>query len=241
MEYPFPFPLFPFEIAEKRKRILEELLEADAGFASAPVRSIRKGTLDLLRSRVDRLFLNGFLGSRYPAMRVTVSNRMTSAAGKFIHSKRPPKGPDPMAEIRMSGDFLFRLPPGTYRLNGLSVSSPQEAFLVVFEHEAVHAVENALYGSTGHSKRFLQLAGGLFGHTSVHHELPTRALESAASGIRPGAAVSFVFQEKTLTGMVQRVGKTATVMVPDPRGPYVDARGRRFAKYRVSPGFLKLL
>lgn len=238
MDYPFAFPLPPSEIAKKRSQILSELLMTDPGFASIPVHTIRKGTLEILRARVDHLFLNDFLQSAYPAMKVTVSNRMTSAAGKFIHSKRMPRKPDPLAEIRMSGDFLFRLPAGEYRVNGLVTSSPQEAFVVVFEHEAVHAVEYALYGATGHSKRFLHLAGGLFGHTNIHHELPTRAQESAKSGIRPGTAVSFPYQGKSLTGMVQRIGKTATVMVPDSRGHYIDTRGRRYSKFRVSLKYL---
>ncbi len=241
MEYPFPFPLLPQEIFEKRNRILAELLAADPGFAQTPVRSIQRKTLSALLSFTDRLYLDGFLLRTYPHLQVNVSNRMTSAAGKFIHSRKPAGGTDPNAEIRMSGDFLFRLPAGSYRLNGLTVSSPQEAFLVVFEHETTHAVEYALFGSTGHSKRFLSLAGGLFGHTGIHHELPTRAQESAQQGLRPGAAVSFLYQGKTLTGLVQRVGKTATVMVPDPRGPYRDTRGRRYTKFRVSPGYLRIL
>ncbi len=241
MEYPFPFPLLPQEIAEKRKRILGELLAADPGFAETPVRSVQGKTLSALLSLTDRLYLDGFLLRRYPRLQVKVSNRMTSAAGKFIHSRTPAAGTDPIAEIRMSGDFLFRLSAGSYRLNGLTVSSPQEAFLVVFEHETVHAVEYAFFGSTGHSKRFMHLAGGLFGHTGIHHELPTRAQESAAQGLRPGAAVSFFYQGKTFTGLVQRVGKTATVMVPDLRGAYRDTRGRRYAKFRVPPAYLKIL
>ena len=160
--------------------------------------------------------------------------------GRFRRSILYLKGGDLVEEIAsMMG--RFRLPAGSYRLNGLTVSSPQEAFLVVFEHETTHAVEYALFGSTGHSKRFLSLAGGLFGHTGIHHELPTRAQESAQQGLRPGAAVSFLYQGKTLTGLVQRVGKTATVMVPDPRGPYRDTRGRRYTKFRVSPGYLRIL
>ena len=241
MIYPFPFPLFPGEIAERRTRILSELLSKDAGFSATPVRSIRKETTALLLSRVDQLFLNGFLQSRYPSLKITISNRLTSAAGKFMYTRKAPIATDPNLEIKMSGDFFFRLPAGSYRLNGLTVSSPQEAFLVVFEHETVHAVEYALFGSTGHSKRFLSLARGLYGHTGIHHELPTRAQQSAAAGLRPGAAVSFSYRGRTLTGRLQRVGKTATVMVPDPRGGFFDAHGQRFCKFRVPPDYLKLL
>ena len=241
MDFPFPFPLTPGEIAERRGRILGELLALDAGFAKTPVRSVQGKTLRIMWARYDRLFLNGFLGAKYPRLTVTVSNRMTSAAGKFIHRTALLGGVDPAPEIRMSGDFLFRLPAGTYRLNGLTVTSPQEAFLVVFEHETTHAAEYALFGDTGHSKRFLTLAGGLFGHTEIHHQLPTRAQEAAARGLSPGVSVSFPYQGREIFGTVERAGKTVTVMVPDPRGAYRDAKGRRFTKFRVSPGILKIL
>ena len=133
----------------------------------------------------------------------------------------------------MSGDFLFRLNKGPFLLNGLSVSTAQEAFLVVFEHELCHAAENALFGSTGHSSRFLSLAHGLFGHTDTRHSLPTRQQDAAKGGLFVGARVCFCYQGGVLSGVVTYVGKTATVMVEDRRGTYRDQTGKRYAKYRV--------
>ena len=105
----------------------------------------------------DSLFFSGFLGRVYGKINVTLSQRLTSSAGKFMYVRGGASRLS-QAEIRMSGDFLFRLSEGPFLLNGLSVATPQEAFLVVFEHELCHAAENALFSSTGHSSRFLCLA-----------------------------------------------------------------------------------
>ncbi|MBR1408485.1 MAG: hypothetical protein IJ573_06280 [Clostridia bacterium] len=235
---PFPFPLSAAEIQERRRSILVRLMDADPGFASLPVRSVRASTLLLMRDEVDRLFLCGFLRKTYGALPVSLSPRMTRAAGKFVYSRK--MNDYNSCEIRLSSDFLFRLSEGAFQLNGLSAHSPQEAFLIVFEHEVIHAAEYALYGATGHSKRFLALAGGLFGHTKAYHALPTRADEAAASGLVPGRGVLFLYEGRTMSGVVARVGKTVTVMVPDRRGDYRDAAGRRYRKFRVSPGLLQL-
>lgn len=229
---PFPFPLAPQDICRRRAAILAGLLALDEGFCAIPVRSVRTATLEEMLRQYDERFLAGFLRASFGALRVTLSSRLISAAGKFVYARSASRRLD-SAEIRMSSDFLFRLNDGPFDLNGLSVATPQEAFLVVFEHELCHALETALFGSTGHSARFLSLAGGLFGHTDVHHALPTRRSEAAQAGLTVGSRVSFPYEGRILTGILSYVGKTATVMVPSPRGPYRDRSGRRYAKYRV--------
>ena len=232
---PFPLPTAD-EILRRRARILAHLLAADEGLCAVPVRSIRSATLQTMLGLYDGLFFGGFLSRFYGQLPVTLSPRLTSAAGKFIYTR----GSAPVrAEIRMSGDFLFRLTDGPFLLNGLNVATAQEAFLVVFEHELCHAAEFALYGSTGHSRRFLSLANSLFGHTDTRHSLPTRCSEAAENGLLVGSRVSFPFEGRRLTGIVSYIGKTATVMVPDARGGYRDGRGRRFAKYRVPLSLLQ--
>lgn len=163
---------------------------------------------------------------------VTLSSRLTSSAGKFVFV-RGSFGRIKQAEIRLSSDFLTRLDQGPFELNGLSVATPQEAFLLVFEHELCHAIETLLYGQTGHSQRFLSLAHGLFGHTATRHKLPTRRQDAAQQGLLVGSHVSFVHNGQLLTGMITYIGKTATVMVPSVKGEYRDKYGRRYTKYRV--------
>lgn len=231
-EFPFAFPLPDHEIQHRRAMVLTALCAADEGFSAVPVTSIRKQTLAQMLRLYDQLFFSGFLGRIYGQIDVTLSQRLTSSAGKFMYTRG---GASRLshAEIRMSGDFLFRLNKGPFLLNGLSVATPQEAFLVVFEHELCHAAENALFGSTGHSSRFLALAHGLFGHTDTRHSLPTRSQEAASEGLFLGTKVCFYNQGGILSGIVTYVGKTATVMVEDRHGAYRDRQGQRYTKYRV--------
>ena len=228
--------LSPEEIIDKREAILRELRARDEGFRTTPVRSIRQSTLDAMYARYDELFFDGFLTRYYGKLRVTISTHLTSAAGKFVYSSRTGLQ---SAEIRISGDFLFRLVNGPFQLNGLFADTEQEAFLIVFEHELIHALEYAAYGKTGHSPRFKALAYQFFRHESIYHNLPTRKVEAAKNGLTVGSSVSFTYEGRALTGTVSYVGKNATVMVPDPRGSYADKNGKRHAKYRVPLSLLK--
>ena len=231
-ELPFSFPLNDHDIRQRRAMILAALCAADEGFCTVPVAAVRKQTLSQMLKLYDQLFFSDSLSQTYGRIDVTLSQRLISSAGKFIYTR---SGTSRLkhAEIRMSGDFLFRLNKGPFLLNGLSVATPQEAFLVVFEHELCHAVENAHFGSTGHSSRFLFLAHGLFGHTDMRHSLPTRQQDAAAEGLSIGSKVCFYDRGGVLSGIVTYVGKTATVMVEDRRGAYRDQTGKRYAKYRV--------
>ena len=177
-QLPFAFPLSASDIREKRAAILSALLARDEGFCYVPVKSLRVSTLSEMLRLYDNAFLSGFLARAFGKIEVTCSSRLTSAAGKFIYQRNVAARME-KAEIRLSSDFLFRLNEGPFTLNGISVATAQEAFLAVFEHELCHALETALYGSTGHTKRFLALANGLFGHTDIRHSLPTRKQEAA--------------------------------------------------------------
>lgn len=235
---PFAFPLEAAEILRRRSLILTKLCAQDDGFCTIPVPGISGNTLAEMLRLYDECFLGGYLQRAMGCLHVTLSTRLTSSAGKFLCTRgvfMQIKG----AEIRMSSDFLTRLNEGPFRLNGLSVATPQEAFLVVFEHELCHALETALYGQTGHSARFLSLANGLFGHTATRHSLPTRRQEAARDGMIVGGRVCFPFKGRTMNGVVTYIGKQATVMVPDARGEYRDRRGQRYTKYRVPLDHLK--
>jgi len=213
---------------------------ADEGFSLTPVQSINPTTLESMLRLYDQLYLAGFLSKKLPLLSVTLSSRLTSSAGKFL-CVHGPFGRTKDAEIRMSSDFLLRLDKGPFSLNGLSVATPQEAFLVVFEHELCHALETVLFKKTGHTARFLSLANGLFGHTAMHHSLPTRKQEAAKEGLYVGRRVSFFYQGIELIGTITYIGKNATIMVPTSHGEYRDRFGRRYQKYRVSLEKLRIL
>lgn len=225
-------PLAESDILKKRAMILHDLCMRDESFRQIPAAGIAPATLARMLRLYDDAFLSGVLARKLPALRVALSSRLTSSAGKFLCTKGA-FGRITQAEIRMSSDFLLRLSHGPFELNGLSVSTPQEAFLLVFEHELCHAVEMLQYGKTGHSARFLAIANGLFGHTGTRHSLPTRRQEAVADGLIVGRSASFSYQGQTLSGVISYIGKNATVMVPSPRGSYRDQRGRRYDKYHV--------
>ena len=210
--------------------ILGKLLTSDDEFCSIPAEGIKTETRASMLRLYNDLFLNGYLNPM--DIDVTLSSRLTSSAGKFLYT-RGLFGRIKRAEIRMSSDYLLRLNEGPFELNGLTVSTPQEAFLLVFEHELCHALETMLYGKTGHSSRFMALANGLFGHTATRHKLPTRRQEAANDGLHVGSKVSFTYNGRELLGIVTYIGKTATVMVPSSQGTYCDSRGKRYEKYRV--------
>ena len=227
---PFAFPLEQKVIAHRRAIILSRLLAADEAFCGIPVRGISQSSLEMMLSLYEEMFLEHCL--RPLRLSLTLSSRLTSSAGKFVFV-RGPFGRIKHAEIRLSSDFLTRLDQGPFELNGLSVATPQEAFLLVFEHELCHAIETLLYGQTGHSQRFLSLAYGLFGHTATRHKLPTRRQDAAQQGLLVGSRVSFTYDGQVLSGIVTYIGKAATVMVPSAKGEYRDKYGRRYIKYRV--------
>ena len=217
----------------RRSKILEHICSIDPGFGKKTIQSIQHSTLELLYSLYDTEAFNGTLHQKYSVMRLSLSSRMLSSAGKFIHQRK--WTPQLEGEIRMSSDILFRLDVGPFHLNGLEVQTPQEAFLVVFEHELIHAYEFAIAGYTSHDQYFKSLAFNIFGHTKSTHQLPTRAQESTSIGIRIGTRVSFRYHGETLKGYVTYIGKTLSVMVPSFKGKYIDNFGKRYNKYRVSP------
>ena len=88
--FPFSFPLSDSEIAQRRSLILSTLCASDSGFSDTPVSSVRKQTLKQLLSLYDELFLTDFLKRAYGSIDVTLSNRLTSSAGKFIYTRNAP-------------------------------------------------------------------------------------------------------------------------------------------------------
>jgi len=88
--------------------------------------------------------------------------------------------------------------------------------------------------------RFQDVAGRLFGHRAHTHSLITRKERAAESGIRPGSRVTFTFEGKRLTGLVNRITKRATVLVEDPAGMrYSD--GSHYKAYYVPIAWLERL
>ena len=90
-----------------------------------------------------------------------------------------------------------------------------------------------LYDETFFNGLFQRLAGNLFAHTAVRHELVTqREIAHRRFGIKTGDRVTFEYEGVRHTGIVQRITQRATVLVEDPHGlMYSD--GKHYRKYYV--------
>ena len=230
--YPFPCPLPAGDIATRRARVRSALLAEFPQLGDVPVAQLPLRALTSMLALYDEAFFAGLFAARLPQLRVVPSSRMTRCAGKFCVTQEA--GRAPVVEIRMSTDFLFRLQKGPFLVNGISAPDVLDAFLLVFEHELCHAAEWALHGRcTAHQKVFRDLSRGLFLHRTCTHALPTRVQEAEARGLGLGQSVRFEYEGKTLRGVVSRIGKTASVMVPARHGAWHDKRGSRYDKYTV--------
>jgi hypothetical protein len=103
---------------------------------------------------------------------------------------------------------------------GLVCENRLEAVQRIVEHEIVHLVEMLCWSRSECSgARFQEIARRFFLHEGHTHELITRRERAAACGIRGGTRVTFTFEGRRLSGLVNRVTKRATM---PRRGP---ARG----------------
>jgi hypothetical protein len=238
MPYPFPCPLPPETIRQGRAEVLRRVLARFPELRQAPPPRMPAQALPFMLAAYDQVFFAGYLATRGDRLSIAGSTRMTRAAGTCT-VRKPPRAPA-LAEVRMGVDFLLRLGDGPFEANGLRFDTALEAFLSVLEHELCHAVDFLLYQRLDHhGPNFRALSQGLFGHSRCTHALPTRAQEAAAQGMGVGCWVRFPYERRVLRGLVTRVGKTATVMVPAPRGGYRDDAGTRYVKYTVPLALLR--
>lgn len=235
------------EIIEKRRRLRREFLASAAGsYTKAGIVACDRD-LELLFRLYDGIFLEDYFKDSYRGTcRFCFSRRLRTSAGitklpKYPRRLRPEQQ---WLEIRVSADFLsrFNKVEREARVNGLVPDDALEALLFIFEHEICHVLEFMRFGRTScRGKRFLELAHTLFGHTGTTHALPTAGeVAQKETGLAPGSRVSFVYQGKVLTGVVNYVGKKAAVMVRDVRGRYKDRRGNHYTKYYVALQRLKI-
>ncbi|MCA9547073.1 MAG: hypothetical protein KC613_21875, partial [Myxococcales bacterium] len=116
---------------------------------------------------------------------------------------------------------------------GLPAHDRLEALQLVFEHELVHLAELLAFGhSDCAAPRYAGIAHGLFAHREHQHRLITPRERAAEQGLHVGARVRFEHNGRRLTGVINRITRRATVLVPDPKGArYSD--GRHYAKFYV--------
>lgn len=234
----------PDEIARRRTEIAQSLLRRSASVRQPNFNRLSTDDLHLIVDEYDRLFF----GSRLCAMvrevsqlplLMRMSRGMTRSGGKTILTTvpRPGGGEDSFYEIAVSTDILFRnfsgAHPAEVRVGGIPCTDRLHALQLILEHELVHLAELLERGrSSCAGERFRMAVAGMFGHTSASHSLETVRASACRAGVHIGHRVSFAFHGQTLRGLVNRVGKRVTVLVPSRDGVrYGD--GQRYRKFLV--------
>ena len=126
-------------------------------------------------------------------------------------------------EIAVSSPLLYQaFADGAHRPNSVArkvCRDRLEALQRIFEHELIHLVETlGSHTSSCSGQRFQSIAYRFFGHTQHTHRLITPQERAKVQfQLGPGTSVRFRLDGQEYTGIVNRVTKRATVLVPDAR------------------------
>ncbi len=226
------------KIHEKRQKIAMLLQQQSNSFFNGRLFLFNENDLIALFSLYDQFFFdNWFRIHNAITLTFRYNGRLTSSAGltkvtHASHSKNPKKW---LYEIHISKPLLFNFKPGgsKTKINGRIPSCQLEALQLILEHEICHVIEFLCLGKSNcNTPAFRALAQRLFGHTDVVHTLSHRQ-HPVPYSFRAGESVCFNWKGNRLQGIISRITKRATVMVPDFRGEYVDYSGIRYRKYYV--------
>lgn len=225
-------------ISKKREEVREKVLRDSTYLKAGVLEQISGDDLKLIYHCYDQVFLDGRLKEHLKVpLSLSLSSRLSKAAGKTLVRYRQGSKIMLEIEIRIGTGFLFQhhLLKREKLVGGLPARDGLEALMLVMEHELCHVLEYCLYGESRCGReRFIDLSERIFGHTSSHHQLPTDVeIAKKIFGFETGEAVAFEYDDSRIHGVIARINKRATVMVKDPVGSYMDARGIRYTKYYI--------
>ncbi len=175
--------------------------------------------LRILYTQYDEIFFEGCLSTMLAdadsPISFHASTRLLSAGANIrVHQTFGKK----VYRISTSAPVLhssFREEGQALDVDGILCTDRLEALQVLMEHELVHLYELLLRGASNHGAGFQEIAGGLFGHTAFRHSLVTpREAVMERTGLRVGDSVSFSFEGRRRAGVIARITRRATVMVP---------------------------
>jgi hypothetical protein len=208
----------------------------------------RVGRDDL--ARMIRMYDDRFFGGKIlptaeaEGLSFGLSSRMTRVAGKLVtHYPDGNHDGQRQFELVISSTLLFQ----TFEDAGQAVEvtgricrDRLEAMQRVAEHEMIHLVEMMIWNEgTCSQSRFQSIAHRYFGHTDYRHALITQRERAAMKfDIRVGDQVSFKYDNKLLTGRVNRITRRATILVPSADGERFSDGGR-YQRYYVPLEMLK--
>ncbi len=243
----------PGEVAARFARIYRTLQDESPRIKTPQFDAIGVDDLRRLFELYDVEFFDGLLsamhrGLGHPPINFRVSERMTRAAGKTIMARtRRRVGwrvvDSTRFEIAISRFLLLQafrddVAPGaddrSITVAGVICSDRLEALLRVFEHELSHLAEFLASGQSSCSAApFRAMTRAIFGHEASVHTLMTPVERAGlVHAITLGDRVAFDHARVERQGVVSRITKRATVLVPDGSGRlYSD--GNRYLGFLV--------
>ncbi|NMD42256.1 MAG: SprT family zinc-dependent metalloprotease [Firmicutes bacterium] len=236
----------PEEILEKREAVRRTLLQRSSRITDGCISIIHQSDLALLFELYDQIFFHRYFRDHFRGkISFSLSSQMTKSAGKLLYRKDlPALSPgEERYELRISALLLFSY--GSLErdkvVNGITTRDSLEALQLVFEHELIHLIELRRFKKSSCSQaRFQTLAFNIFGHTGSTHQLPAIAeIGRERYGLAVGDWVSFQFEGERLSGVINRITKRATVMVPHKSGDFQDQEGKRYRKYYIALSLLE--
>lgn len=238
----------PEEITVETAEIRDELI-ADSDYLTKPnFDSFSAQDLERMFDEYDDRFFENqcrvMLGKRPLTFRI--SKRMTSTGGTTTHYQpRSRRHGQERFEIAVSSTLLFQAFHDVTRpitVTGLACRSRLEALQRIMEHEITHLIEMVVWGvSNCSAARFQNITSGFFGHTEHTHNLITPGERAKVKfGIQPGTRVRFRFEGAHCEGIVNRITKRATVLVPTGNGEgELFSDGQRYKRYYVPVSLLE--
>lgn len=238
-------------IRRHQRQIYENTLRLSRAMDQPNFKRIVTDDLQRMVLMYDQAFFQGQLVrlARREGLTFALSSRMTRNAGKTI--TRYPVGYQKGSrtarkfEIVLSSSLLFQTFHDVHRpveVTGIVCHNRLEAMQRITEHEIVHLLEMLVWDDSSCSQgRFQSIANRFFAHTQHQHDLITQKERAVRKfRVRVGSRVSFRFEGKRLQGIVNRITRRATVLVPDAKGePFND--GQRYRRYYVPLEMLTLL
>lgn len=232
--------------ATRNQQIAERLLRSSKNVTSPMFRTLDADDLQCLFEAYDELYFGSQLQQTLAQtpLAFRVSPRMTKAGGKTSSWRKDRKSPIERLEIAISTTLLMQTfaddqVDRTIYVTGLECHHRLDALMRVMEHELIHLAELLGWDASSCTQdRFQTFAWQIFGHTDHRHALITPKERAAAAGVLPGSRVRFEHDGRWLEGIVNRVTRRATVLVPSPNGE-LFSDGRTYDRFYVAVNMLE--
>ena len=230
------------------RRIYHTTLKCASTIRDGNFEQITDADIEFVFKAIDDLYFEGQVRRHVHdaglPLAFRVSKRMTNAGGTTKMTTPPNRPKHREFEIAISSTLLFHSfnegAGAATIVTGIPCVDRLEALQRIMEHEMLHLVELLVWDDSNCSAaRFRGFAKRLFGHSQSNHQLlRPRDIARRDHDIGTGDWVTFSHQGQRFCGIVNRITKRATVLVPDKSGiPYSD--GRRYSKYYVPYELLK--